>query len=177
MSLSTEDKIAYGLRLKEEANEFVKKEEYKKACQRYRRVFGCVNGLINQDNAQMAQFAKKEDMLSEDQQKRVIELKATVYANLALCYLKMKEFERALECGEEAVKLDKKNIKALLRVGTACNELKLWEKGKEALMAARALDPQNSAVNKELLTWKAGYAKWSEEQKVKEKAAFGGKLL
>jgi len=177
MSLTTRQKIEAGIKLKEDANDLVRKGEYKKACQLYRRVPGCINGLLSKDDAQVAQFAGKQDRLTDEERKEVVELKATVLGNLALCYLKLQDFPRALQCAEEATNLDKKNVKAWLRMGIACNELGQWEKAKDALGAANALEPQNAAITKEIATWRAGYNKWLEEQKAKEKAAFGGKLL
>jgi len=178
MSLMTnKDKIEQGLRYKEEGNALVKNGEFKKACRSYRRVFGCVNGLLSKDNQEMAKFVTDGSFLTELESKQVKDLKVTVYTNLALCYLKMQEFEKALDCAEKALEIDSDNLKGLLRKGIACNELKLWERGKEALMKALKIDPNNASVKNELITWKAGYAKWAEEQKQKEKSVFGGKLL
>jgi tetratricopeptide (TPR) repeat protein len=175
--MSTKQKIEAGMKLKEEGNQHVKEGEYRKACRSYRRVFGCINGLISKDNEAMAKFSKPDDMMTDEDFAQVTQLKSVVYSNLALCYLKLKEFDNALEQAEKAIEFDKNNIKALHRKGIACNELGLWEKGKDALMTAIKLEPNNAAVKAELQTWKIGYSKWAEEQRQKEKQAFGGKLM
>jgi tetratricopeptide (TPR) repeat protein len=174
-ALTCAQKIEQAMLFKEEGNKFVKDGDYKKACKTYRRVFAYVNGLISKDNAEMAKFTT--DLVTPMEDEKIKELKATTYSNLALCYLRLKEYPRALEAAEKAIDIDNKNIKAHHRAGIALTEMKLWERAKEQLMAALKLEPENVAIKNEILTWKNSYAKWCDEQKQKEKNAFGGKFL
>jgi tetratricopeptide (TPR) repeat protein len=174
---SAKQKIDEGVRLKEEGNKYVQAKEYRKACSCYRRVFAFANGLISKDNQEMAKFTSPGDLLSAEDDQKLKDLKVSTYANLALCYLRLKEPQKSLDCAQKALTIDGSNVKALLRVGSASTELRLWEKAKDALLKALQLESENQTVKSELLVWKSAYGKWLEEQQRKEKELFGGKLL
>lgn len=175
-AMRTQAKIDVGNRYKEEGNEWVKKKEFKKACSSYRKIFGCVSGIISADDAKMSQFVPKGLEISPEEKKIATELLAAAHNNMALCYLKMNEVERALSSASEAVRLSPENAKALLRLGIACTELKQWEKAKAALLKANKLEPDDAVIKKQITLWKEAFAKWSEDQNQKQKDAFGGKL-
>lgn len=122
----------------------------------------------------MAKFGAAK--VGEDDKKQASDLLAAVYSNLSLCYLKLDDIQKAMECADEAVKLDPKNAKAQLRLGISSTKLRLWDKAKSAFVAVNQLEPNNDAVKQEITVFKAAYGKWADEQKEKEKAAFGGKL-
>ena len=172
---TTQQKLEKANEIKEEGNKLVKEGQYRKAAKTYRTVFFYVNGLISKENEEMAKFSSS--LLSEEESLKVKELKTTTNTNLALCYLKLEEPEKVIECAEKALKYDPKNAKANLRLGSAYLQLKMWEKAKPYLIAAYNSEPNNVTIKNELKIWKSGYEQWSQEQKMKEKQAFGGKLL
>lgn len=176
MPLTNSEKIDKGYEIKDEGNAFVKQQEFRKAAKTYRKVFLYINGLISKDNEQMAKFASN-DLLSDEEYQRVKALKLTTYSNLALCYLKLEELEKVIECAGKALEVDASHPKANLRMGMALSRMKMWEKAKTHLLVAQKAEPKDVTVNNELKRWKEGFTQWSELQKAKEKAAFGGKLV
>ncbi|KAL6076241.1 adenyl-nucleotide exchange factor sse1 [Balamuthia mandrillaris] len=77
-------------------------------------------------------------------------LKLSCYSNLAICCIKLKRFEEAVHNCTKALELNEKNAKALFRRGQSFAELKQWDKAKEDLQAASALEPNDAAIKKEL---------------------------
>jgi len=175
--LGVGEKLREATRLKEEGNGLVQQKEYRKACKVYRRVFAYTNGLISKEDQAMAQYTAEKDLVSAVDMKNINELKAATYTNLALCYIRLAEFDRAAECASKALEVDPDNVKALVRFGTAATELRQWEKSKDAFVRALKLDPNNAAVKAEVMAWKTKYGKWQEEQSQREKQLFGGKFL
>ncbi|SNX84521.1 uncharacterized protein MEPE_03230 [Melanopsichium pennsylvanicum] len=56
-----------------------------------------------------------------------------VYSNMAACYLKLKKFDRAVECSEKALKSDSKNVKAKFRKAQALRQAGDMYKAKSFL--------------------------------------------
>ena len=174
--LTNAQKLEEAARLKDEGNKFVSKQEYKQACRMYRRVFAYTNGLLSKGD-QMAQYSGKDTLLSEAEAKTARDIKLATYLNLALCYLKLEMPEKALEVASQALTIDPKNVKALFRVGSAAIALKLWDRAERCLAEALKIDPNNIGIRNELKLLKEARQAWEKEQKSKEKAMFGGKLL
>lgn len=174
--LSTAEKLATASRLKEEANALVQAKEYKKACSIYRRIFAYTNGLVAKEDG-LSQYAESRDILTKTEELEITKLKVVAYTNLALCYLRQDENEKAYEAALKALELDPVNVKALFRKGCACIQLRRWDQAKEALLRALEIEPGNSSVKNEIANLKSEHGKWMEEQRTKEKLIFGGKLL
>ena len=170
------DKIDAGLKLKDEANALVAQKEYKKACRLYRRVFGCVNGIVARSKEDMAKFVSPNERATAEEVKEAIQLLTAVYSNLALCYLKLEDPERAMEMAHQAVQRDPENVKALLRLGIASTMMKKWDQAKTSLLKAHGIEPDNATIKKEIGVFKEAYSAWDQEQKAKAKQAFGGKF-
>jgi peptidylprolyl isomerase len=173
---SNSQKIAEAVRLKEQGNKFVAAAEYKQACKTYRRVFAYINGLLTKGD-HMAQYAQEAALLNDEESTTIEDLRVSTYTNLALCYLKLAEPEKAFDAASQALAVQPNSVKALYRLASASIALRRWDKAKEALRRALAIEPSNAALKSEVLALKAAIEKWEEEQREKSKVLFGGKLL
>jgi tetratricopeptide (TPR) repeat protein len=173
-TIKFDDRIASALALKEQGNVLFKNGEYKKAAQCYRRIFGHINGLVAPGSG-MEQYSKS--VMNSDQVNQVQEIKATVYRNLAMVYVKTQEWSRVVEMADKALEIKEKDAKSHLRKGQALIALHMFDRAKTSLIRASQLEPKDPIVANELQRWQVEYVKWTKESAAKEKAAFGGKLL
>mmetsp|Transcript_17897 Transcript_17897/g.35297 ORF Transcript_17897/g.35297 Transcript_17897/m.35297 type:complete len:200 (-) Transcript_17897:149-748(-) len=172
---SISDKLEAAQKLKDEGNALLQAGELRQAARKYRTVFLYVNGLVGKgDN--VAQYTPREDLLNDDQQKIILDLKVTVYANLALAYLKLEEPAKAVDVANRALEINPDHVKALVRKGQALVKQKDFDKAKASLLKANKLEPENKAILVEISRWKAAYKTWSQEQHEKQKKIFGGAL-
>jgi len=74
---------------------------------------------------------------------------AEYHLKRASCHAKLQNHTEAVADANEALKLDPRNARALLRKGTSCFELDEFEAAKEAFQAGLALEPANSSFQ----TW------------------------
>jgi len=78
-------------------------------------------------------------------EKRVAVLRGC-HLNLAMCYLKVEQFEDAVGAANNAIGIDVKNVKAWYRKGIAHMSLNEFPESKDALTEANRLDPKDAAV-------------------------------
>merc|ERR1712054_522273 len=102
--LKKDDRMRLVLRNKNEGTELFKGKVYKQAAIRYTKA--------------LQNCAKFFD-LSEEDQKEVNEMKVKLHGNLALCFLKMKEYRKAINNCSDGIDLDKTNSKLYFRRATA----------------------------------------------------------
>ncbi|XP_053523132.1 peptidyl-prolyl cis-trans isomerase FKBP5-like [Artibeus jamaicensis] len=84
--------------------------------------------------------------LSEKESKASDAFLLAAFLNLAMCYLKLREYIKAVECCDKALGLDRTNEKGLYRRGEArllMNEFQLAEGDFERVLA---VNPQNKAA-------------------------------
>lgn len=74
------------------------------------------------------------------------ESNATYYCNRAAACLELRCFQQAEEDCSKAISLDKKNVKAYLRRGTARESLLLHREALQDFKHALVLEPQNKAA-------------------------------
>jgi len=81
--------------------------------------------------------------LLEDQQQEgeVKELKVSIFSNLSLCHLKLKEVSKSISYSHQVLELESQNVKAHFRLGLGYTEAAEYVLAKEHLMKARQLDP------------------------------------
>lgn len=92
----------------------------------------------------------------EEEQSQITELKLTSYLNIAVCYLKSKDFDTGIAACDEALALDRQNVKAfylrarcrILDVNSGVEQLRL---AIEDLRAALILNPDNKPVKEQLV--------------------------
>ena len=79
------------------------------------------------------------------------ELKLQCLLNVTLCHLKSSHYEHAIDTASKVLKLDNGNAKALYRRGVANLELGNIEDASNDLLKAKEHDPNNKAINDQLL--------------------------
>ncbi|XP_026520816.1 mitochondrial import receptor subunit TOM34 [Notechis scutatus] len=104
--------------LKLEGNEFVKKNNYKKAIEKYTESI------------------------------KLHKMECTTYTNRALCYLNLKQYKEAIVDCSEALKIDPKNVKAFYRRAQAYKELKDYKSSKADINSLLKIEPENGAAKK-----------------------------
>lgn len=79
------------------------------------------------------------------------DLKLKCLLNLAACQLQNSTYHHVVTNCTRALEIDCDNVKALFRRGTAFVQLQEYERAKEDLERAAALDPKNAAVQKQIV--------------------------
>jgi len=115
--------------LKNDGNKLVKSEKYAEALTKYTKALENLAGHVGDD---------------------VVALKVVLLNNSALCHLKTKDFQGALDASEEALKADPKSFKALFRRGQARAELGNLGEAVADVRRAAELSPADKAIAAEL---------------------------
>jgi tetratricopeptide (TPR) repeat protein len=148
---TTEGKIEGAKRLKDEGNELFKQQLFKKANVSYFKALAFTKGLPGrpvvgkEPMAQLAASHSNSSPLTPEQIDAVNELEVVLKTNLATCYVKLEDGNKALQYANEALEIKANAWKTLLRKGEALQLLKFHEKSIEAFDAATALAPDDSA--------------------------------
>lgn len=111
MDLNEKLELASPVKLK--GNQYVKAGLYNQAVIQYQRILS---------------WLEMECGTGMEQQKRINQFLVTSHLNLALCFLRLKEFSQVVENCNKVMELDESNEKALYRRGEArllCNEFSL----------------------------------------------------
>lgn len=117
------------LQLKTEGNNHIKNKEYVKALQCYDRGIQNLRPFVGDDvKAMMLQLL----------------------SNAALCHLKDKNFRKAVDVCEEALRVDPKAVKPMLRRGLAHEGLGDLERALVDVESASSTSPEDKSINSEL---------------------------
>mmetsp|Transcript_114647 Transcript_114647/g.319264 ORF Transcript_114647/g.319264 Transcript_114647/m.319264 type:complete len:577 (+) Transcript_114647:197-1927(+) len=115
--------------LKNEGNTYVKAEKYSEALSKYSKALENISAHAGDD---------------------ISSLKVVLLNNSALCYLKTKDFNKALESSGEALQVDPKSFKALFRRGQAKAEIGHLGEAVADVRRAAELSPGDKAIAAEL---------------------------
>uniref|UniRef100_A0AAV1VGQ0 peptidylprolyl isomerase n=1 Tax=Peronospora matthiolae TaxID=2874970 RepID=A0AAV1VGQ0_9STRA len=173
--LSVPDKIGQAELLKRQGNLFVHQNELKRALRAYAQVFAYVNGLSVAGDA-MSQYAQTTtDLTATQVQGEQIEaLKVAVWANMALCYVRLGvELNKALKCCQQVLALQPQHSKARFRKAQVLVQLKQYERAFELLSALLKEEPKNAAVRKEIRLLQDLKRAHDAETRAKEKQVYG----
>jgi len=113
--------------------------------------------------------------IEDDNGKEFDELKLSLYLNLALMSIKLREFSKAEIAASKALELSPSNAKALYRRGVARNGLNLHEEALVDLNEARVLEP-GEEIEKEILKVKEDMKKQKEKDKKVYAKMFGAEV-
>lgn len=91
--------------------------------------------------------------------------KLAVYLNKALCHQKLNNHDEAKDACNEALNIDKKNVKALYRRGQSRLALGDSEKALEDFNAVREIEPENKAALNQVTICKQKIKDYNEQQK------------
>jgi len=115
--------------LKNEGNVEVKSENYQEALTKYNKALENTEAYSGAD---------------------VASLRLGLLNNVALCHLKRKDFDKAIEAGDRALALDSQSFKALFRRGQAHEALGLYGDALADLGRASEIAPSDKAISREL---------------------------
>lgn len=153
--METAEKLSFSRQKKEEGNDFYKQKRYNMALKRYKKALDCI----------------RYDSAFDDDQKNISkEVKLSCYLNQAAVSMQLRDWKAVLEATNEALKLEKDNVKGLYRRGVANTELDNWEEASNDLKRALELVPQD----KQVLQAKKRLLAKKKRQQQKDKKIFGG---
>jgi len=161
-SLSVSDKLAIAKEKKEVADQSFKAGEYKTALQSYHQALMYLVGLdrnaIKSLTGGMSAPPPPLEGTSQikEDKTEVDEIVEKIYANMSACHLNQKNWQRALETADKALKKNENNYKAMFRKGKALGEIGYFEKAQAILEDLKKKNPADAAgVDKELARLKA----------------------
>jgi len=107
--------------------------------------------------------------LNQDEEKEVEVLKESLHLNLAMCYLKLKEWKKTRASCDSALEINT-SVKGLYRRSQAFYYQRLFDEALRDCQAAVAMDTKN---NKGIAAFLVTVQKQVDEQSKKEKAFYG----
>lgn len=136
------DLIQKAQALKNEGNFLYQAREYRQAIAKYSKIFLFVNGMVSRKDA-MAQYSK--NLISEEDELVVLELKHAAYSNMAAAYLALKEYSKAIRKATLALEI-KANSKILYRRAMAYIETGDIDNAKVDLDKACEMQPNDPMI-------------------------------
>lgn len=95
------------------------------------------------------------------------ELLVVLYSNRAMTYLKLREYLKAEEDCNSALKLNEKHVKSLVRRGNARKRLEKYKAALKDFEKATEVEPENKEIQEEIRLVKKKLETIKEEQKKK----------
>eukprot|EP01063_Lacrimia_lanifica_P027889 TRINITY_DN3978_c0_g2_i1.p2 TRINITY_DN3978_c0_g2~~TRINITY_DN3978_c0_g2_i1.p2 ORF type:complete len:186 (+),score=62.51 TRINITY_DN3978_c0_g2_i1:67-624(+) len=138
---------------------------WKKASFEYKNALNFCKSYIPDDGKSdadpaLAMFGSRQRKGTEDEQSAAKTLFVSLHANIAMCKLKLADYEAVVKHASEALRLDPAHTKARFRRGTGYLKLKDVEKAEEDLLAVQQRDPESvKGALKELEAEKAAQKK------------------
>ena len=111
--------------------------DYKRAIEYYNKALFAIKILLEDQNLNVGeQYAIKV----------IEEVEIPVSSNLTLWYLKEKDYHNVIKYANRLLDLEENNVKILYRRGLAYTYLMEFDKGKEDLLKANKLEPNNKQI-------------------------------
>lgn len=145
-----------GLEHKNDANRLFKLGRLRTAFKRYKK---SIDYLIIarqwiEDKIKTFNEISEENKLDLDELKasreKVVAAKAQIYSNLALCQIKARSYNLALENCRKCLAIDEKNVKALFRSGQARMGVKDYEEASADFRVVLEIEPDNQEARTSL---------------------------
>ncbi|XP_037109993.1 peptidyl-prolyl cis-trans isomerase FKBP4 [Syngnathus acus] len=134
--MNSSEKLEQSAVVKEKGTQYYKRGLFKQASTQYKRV---VSWLDNDSG-----------FVGEEEEKAKA-LRLAAHLNLAMCYLKLKEHNQALENCNKALELDESNEKALFRRGEAHFGMKEFDVARDDFQRVVQLYPANKAAKSQMV--------------------------
>lgn len=122
----SKDKIEACKVFKNEGDDLIKEKKYEEAVSSY-------------EKALLQLFYTFSDDPEED--KQVDKLKAAVNMNVSMCKINLGKYEEAINCCNEALRVDNNNLKAIYRIAFAYFKLDKYEDAKKSVKEGLAIQP------------------------------------
>jgi tetratricopeptide (TPR) repeat protein len=101
-------------------------------------------------------LGKSSKPLDPEVKEKISKLIVLTWSNMSACYLKLEQYDKALDMCDKVIKQDPKNAKALFRKGQALSHLNVLDSALQTLKSAAQIEPSDIGIRQEI-------------QKVKEK--------
>jgi len=154
-----EEKIEEGFKYKEAGNVLFKGQRFKGAISKYEKALEWIDSDFSDD-----ELSKKKQ-----------ELTISANNNMALIFMKMKDWSAATEHATKALEVEPNNLKALMRRAQSRLQNGFLEEAKEDLKRAQLLDKENVAIKKMLKICTARHKAYVQKQQKLYANMFGGK--
>merc|ERR1712154_192969 len=152
------ERIEQGIKYKEDGNALFKTGRFLGAIKKYNKALD----WIDVDFSDQALAEKKT------------ELEVSANNNLALIYIKLKDWSAAIEKSSKVLEKDPNNLKGLMRRGQARLKEGFLDLSKKDLKRAQALDKNNSYIKKLLKIVTVKHKEYVEKQQKLYAGMFGG---
>ncbi|KAM8779304.1 peptidyl-prolyl cis-trans isomerase FKBP5 isoform 1-T2 [Rhynchonycteris naso] len=129
--MDTKEKLKQAATVKEKGTVYFKGGKYLQAVIQYGKIVS---------------WLELEYGLSEKESKASESFLLAAFLNLAMCYLKLREYTKAVECCDKALRLDSANEKGLYRRGEARLLMNEFESAKGDFEKVLEVNPQNKAA-------------------------------
>lgn len=154
-----ENKLIEATQCKDEGNTYFKNAEYDKAARAYRK--GC--NLLKKIRRSRTTTNTSQNVVDDGGQVQTLLL--TLYSNLCMVTLKQCKFKQTIQFATTALEIDPGAVKVLYRRAMAYREMGSYDEAKGDLKQALAVEPNNAACKKELVTIKKVEEKVKTSQK------------
>ncbi|XP_005802059.1 peptidyl-prolyl cis-trans isomerase FKBP4 [Xiphophorus maculatus] len=134
--MNTMEKLEQSGIVKEKGTQCFKNGKYKQASVQYKKIVA---------------WLEHESGLSDEDEKKAKTLRLAAHLNLAMCFLKMHEPNKAFESCDKALEMDSTNEKALFRRGEALFNMNEFEKAKDDFQRVVQLYPSNKAAKSQVV--------------------------
>ncbi|XP_068015989.1 peptidyl-prolyl cis-trans isomerase FKBP5 isoform X1 [Melanerpes formicivorus] len=133
--MDTKEKLEQAAIVKEKGTTYFKEGKYLQAVIQYGKIVS---------------WLELEYGLSEKESKASDSFLLAAFLNLAMCYLKLREYTKAVECCDKALGLDQDNEKGLYRRGEARLLMNEFELAKCDFQKVLEVNPQNKAAKSQI---------------------------
>ncbi|XP_019369315.1 PREDICTED: peptidyl-prolyl cis-trans isomerase FKBP5 [Gavialis gangeticus] len=133
--MDTKEKLEQAAIVKEKGTVYFKEGKYMQAVIQYGKIVS---------------WLEMEYGLSERESKASESFLLAAFLNLAMCYLKLREYTKAVECCDKALGLDQDNEKGLYRRGEARLLMNEFELAKCDFQRVLEVNPQNKAAKSQI---------------------------
>lgn len=156
--LPTKRRMEIVLKNKTEANELFAGGNYRHAAARYVKALTHCGKFFD---------------LSPVEEKEVMEMKLSLYLNVALAYIKLEKLDNAYQYCNDALSLDTNNVKALYRRASVLYQKRKFDDAMRDCVEAENLAPDDKAVKKLKALLEQQIAKQKKKEKAMAKKMFG----
>eukprot|EP00912_Choanoflagellata_sp_UC4_P000296 UC4_evm15s179 len=88
-----------------------------------------------------------------------------VYKNISMCYIKSKDFRKGAENARQALGIDRRDVKALFRLGTCEFETNNFDVAKSIFLHALDIEPDNKSIATKLKQLEVRIAAFRKKEK------------
>uniref|UniRef100_A0AAY4BW50 peptidylprolyl isomerase n=1 Tax=Denticeps clupeoides TaxID=299321 RepID=A0AAY4BW50_9TELE len=132
--MNTKEKLEQSSIVKDKGTRHFKEGKFRQAAAQYKRIISWLD----------------HESLTGEEQAQTRALRLAAHLNLAMCYLKLQEYNLALENCDKALDLDENSEKALYRRGEALFGMKEFERAREDFGRVTQLYPSNRAAKAQI---------------------------